>query len=265
MSPPVEASDEPAHVARTGALLSTLVDAALAVGAALEAIPREDRRLPGGRPGQYRLDLVADEILVASLLSAGMAVLSEESGHSAPARREDRDLLTAVVDPVDGSTNAAMGIPWYATSVCVLDGDGPLVALVLDQASGTRFEAVRGGGARRDGVPLAPSGCRSLRSAIVGVSGLPSKHPGWAQFRALGAASLDLCCVAAGNLDGYRVAGASRLHIWDYLAAVLVLNEAGACVAELDDKDLVTTGTTPRRPAAAATGELLAQLAAADV
>ena len=72
-----------------------------------------------------------------------------------------------VIDPVDGSTNASKGIPWFATSLCAVDGEGARAALVVNQASGVRFEAVRGGGARRDGVPIRPSGCERMSDAIV--------------------------------------------------------------------------------------------------
>ncbi len=239
-----------------GALLEVLARAVAAVGEALATIPAEDRRRPGARPGQYHLDIVADDAMCAVLHGAGLAVLSEESGRTGPA---EADLLV-VADPVDGSTNASLGIPWFATSLCVLDDAGPLVALVVNQVDGTRYEARRGGGARRDGMGITPSTCDTLAAAVVGVSGLPHRHPGWAQFRALGAASLDLCAVATGALDGYRMAGGGALHSWDYLGGMLVCAEAGAPVAELDGRDLVVRDASPRRPVAAATQPLLAQL-----
>lgn len=239
-------------------LLSVLTEAARAVRDALEGAGPDVLRRPGERPGQYQLDLVADRAVCAVLHAAGLRVLSEESGHSGP---DSPDLLV-VVDPVDGSTNASLGIPWYATSLCVLDDEGPLVGVVVDQISGSRFEAVRGQGARKDGRPLHPSGCTSLSEAVVGISGYPGAQPKWAQFRALGAASLDMCAVAAGVLDGYRVVGTSRLFVWDYVAAMLICNEAGASVSERDGQELVVRDASPRRPIAAATPSLLAELSA---
>lgn len=245
-----------AEVAQAGVLLDVLAQAVGAVGEALAAIGPADRRLPGERPGQYHIDLVADAAMCGVLHDAGLAVLSEESGRTGAL---DADLLV-VADPVDGSTNASLGLPWFATSLCVLDDHGPLVALVANQVDGTRYEAVRGGGARRDGTPVAPSGSDDMARAVIGVSGLPRHHPGWAQFRALGAASLDLCAVATGSLDGYRVAGGGALHSWDYLGALLICAEAGAPMAELDGRDLVVRDDSPRRPVAAATASLLEQL-----
>jgi myo-inositol-1(or 4)-monophosphatase len=240
------------------ALLDVLGAAAAAVREALDRL--DDWGPAGTRPGQYRSDLAADAAAVAVLHGAGLAVLSEESGLTGEPSAE-----LVVLDPLDGSTNAARGIPWYATSLCVIDDVGPRVAVVVDQARGVTFEAVRGEGARRDGHPLAPSGCRRLADAVVGVSGLPSSPPGWAQFRALGAAALDLCAVAGGVLDGYRAVGTSWLHPWDYLGGVLVCQEAGAVVGEAGGAELVVREAARRRPVAAATPELLSALIAAGI
>lgn len=243
-------------------LLEILTAATGAVRVALSGLG--DWKAGGERPDQYFLDLVADEAAVKVLHGAGLRVLSEESGLTGPDHGGNggRDDLLVVLDPVDGSTNASLGIPWFATSLCVLDREGARVAVVVNQSSGVRFDAVRGGGARRDGRPLAPSGCRNLEEAVVGVSGLPDHHPGWAQFRALGSAALDHCAVAGGVLDGYRVAGGSHLHGWDYLGGMLVCREAGAAVGEADGRELVVRGGEVRRPVAAATAELLDELIA---
>jgi fructose-1,6-bisphosphatase/inositol monophosphatase family enzyme len=165
---------------------------------------------------------------------------------------------------VDGSTNASLGIPWYATSLCAVDAAGPRAAVVVNQASGVRFEAVRGGGARKDGVTIAPSGCSRMDRAIVAFSGYPPRHLGWNQYRCLGAAALDLCAVAEGVLDGFGVVGGSCLGSWDYLGGMLVCTEAGAVLGEADGRDLVTLGHDQRRsPFAAATSVLLEEFLAA--
>ncbi|MGF1597293.1 MAG: inositol monophosphatase family protein [Acidimicrobiales bacterium] len=210
----------------------------------------------GGRSDQYRHDVVADDVLVGGLRRAGFRVLSEESGLTG-----DGDLVV-VVDPIDGSTNASRGLPWYATSLCAVDGDGPLAADVANLATGERFRAVRGEGAAVDHLGLRPSGCRRLSDAIVAFSGLPPEHGGWSQFRAYGAAALDLCAVAAGRFDGFvDIDGAHG--VWDYLGAVLVCHEAGVAVGEGRGRDLVTLDPSARRaPMAAATPELLAELQA---
>ena len=235
-------------------MLGVLDDAVQAIGQALDGL--SEWGLAGTRPGQYHLDLAADGAALPILHGAGFAVLSEESGMTG----ESTSRFLAVIDPVDGSTNAHRKIPFYATSICVLDEEGPLVGLVVNLATGTRYAAVRGGGADRDGAALKPSGCLELSSAIVGISGFPGHHPGWAQFRTLGAASLEFCAVAEGVLDAYMLVGRSTLYGWDYLAGLLICQEAGAVVVERDGAELVVRDDAPRRPIVAATSQLAAQL-----
>ncbi len=216
----------------------------------------KDMAAPGDRPGQYALDLAADRVVLEVLEKAGLGVLSEESGLHRP-----ESPFIAVVDPVDGSTNASRGVPWYATSICVMDEDGPRVAVVANLATGARYQAVRGGGAWRDGTPIEPSSCTEMRRAVVALSGYPTRHLGWAQFRAFGAAALELCAVAEGMLDVFSVGGRAHLAPWDYLGAMLVCTEAGAVVTDLEGRDLVTTDFAARRAVAAtATGALMTEL-----
>ncbi len=238
-------------------LLALLGDAAAAVRRALEGL--DDWGVAGTRPGQYRSDLVADEAALAVLRGAGLGVLSEESGiHDGDAP------LLAVLDPLDGSTNASRGIPWYATSCCVLDREGPLAALVVNQATRTRYEATRGGGAFRDGAAIAPSARRELGRSVIGLSGYPARYFGWRQFRALGAVALDLCAVADGTLDGYVDCAEAAHGSWDYLAGMLICNEAGAVVGDAHGRELVVREHRARRtPIAAGTPELYAALRAA--
>jgi myo-inositol-1(or 4)-monophosphatase len=242
---------------RDDEVLEPLHLAADAVRRALDGV--EDWGLAGTRSGQYKSDLVADAAAIEVLQAAGFAVLSEESG----LHHGDRNTL-AVLDPVDGSTNAALGLPWWATSICAVDASGPVAAVVVNQAIGTRWEAVRGGGARCDGEPVTPSACTRLEDAVVGLSGLPARHLGWRQFRAMGAVALDLCAVASGRLDGYIDCGVDAHGPWDYLGGLLVCREAGAAVADARGRDLVVRGYLDRRtPVAGATPLLLAETMAA--
>jgi myo-inositol-1(or 4)-monophosphatase len=218
-----------------------------------------DWSLAGTIPGQHHSDLAADEAALEVLLRSGVGVLSEESGRHHPDRP-----VTVVVDPLDGSTNASRGVPWFATSLCAVDGDGPVASLVVDLVHGTRYDAVRGAGARRDGTAIRTSGVARLGDAIVAVNGLPDHHFGWAQFRSLGAAALDLCSVADGRLDGFVECTADGLAPWDYLGALLVCREAGASVQEVRGRELVVTDHGPRRSVVAgATEELADALVAA--
>jgi len=125
-------------------LLEVLAEAVDAVAGSLSGLA--DWGLP--EPGPDSTGPTSWRMPPRSVFSPPPArVLSEESGLSEGASEL---ALLAVLDPVDGSTNASRRIPWFATSICVLDDDGPLAAMVVNQATGTRYEAVRRGGARRD-------------------------------------------------------------------------------------------------------------------
>ena len=249
MAGPEDLSDE---------TLLTLFDAvAVAVRAALDALA--DWGPSGARVGQYRSDVAADSVALDLLDQAGVGVLSEESG----LRRGDAPLVV-VLDPVDGSTNASRGIPWFATSLCAVDADGPRVALVRNQATGTTFTATRGGGAFKDAARIAPRPVHDLADAIVGLSGLPPANLGWRQFRALGASALDLCAVASGTLDAFIDCSPDAHGSWDYLGGLLVCREAGAFVGDAFGRELVELGHATRRtPVAAATASLFDQVIAA--
>ena len=235
-------------------LMGLLGETAEAVRVALGGL--DDWGPAGTRPGQYRSDLAADEAALAVLGAAGVGVVSEESG----VHRAHADVIV-VVDPLDGSTNAAHGVPWYATSLCAVDGDGPRASLVVNLASGDRFEAVRGGGAFRNGLAIRPAEPTPLSSSLIALSGYPSRPLGWGQFRALGAAALDLCAVACGIVDGYVDCSVDAHGGWDYLGGLLVCQEAGAVVVDAWGRDLVVLTHEGRRtPLAASDAGLLAEL-----
>jgi myo-inositol-1(or 4)-monophosphatase len=250
--PPPPPSDE--------ALLDLLQATATAIATALDEVG--DWGLAGTRAGQHFSDLAADEAALEVLAGAPVGVLSEESGLHHPERS-----VLVVVDPLDGSTNAARGIPWYAISLCAVDGDGPRVALVVDLPRGRRYQAVRGAGASVDGRPLRPSACLRMADAVVGLSGFPAQHLGWKQYRALGALALDLCAVAEGTLDAFIDCSWSAHGPWDYLGGQLICREAGASIADAEGRDLADReelGPSIRRtPVAAGTPELLRQAMAA--
>lgn len=234
----------------------------------------------GLKVGQYSSDLVADAAAHEVLDAAGVGVLSEESGLVRAAEE-----IVVIIDPLDGSTNASRGLSWWATSVCAVDAAGPVAAMVVDLVHGTRYAAVRGGGATRDGVALVradakpftdgsesaadgalggdgqvgsgPSPVEALADAMVGISGLPPRPLGWRQFRALGAAALDLCAVADGRLDAYVDCSPDAHGVWDYAGALLVCREAGASIVDALGRDLVVLDHSARRtPIAAGTAAL---------
>ena len=236
-------------------ILQVLNNTADAVSQVLEA--NTDWSLSGIRHTQYSVDVRADNAALAVLHEAGCAVLSEES--QITGQWGDDDILV-VMDPLDGSTNASRGVPWFATALCALDKNGMRASLVVNQASGKdRYWATQGGGAFHNGNQMRPSACSTLKEAVVGVSGLASFRPQWSQFRALGAAALDICLVAQGVLDGW--VDFNSHGVWDYLASILICQEAGVATSEYLDRELLVTQYDQKRtPIVAATPALLAQL-----
>jgi myo-inositol-1(or 4)-monophosphatase len=168
----------------------------------------------------------------------GDAVLGEEGG--------DRDGSTGVrwvLDPIDGTVNFVLGLPQYAVSVAA-EVDGQVVAgAVCNPATGETFRATLGGGAYLGEERLTGPRPVSLGNAVIGTgfgydAGVRARQanvlvpllPAVADVRRLGAASLDLCFVAAGRLDAYYEIG---LNLWDHAAGGLVATEAGCVVSGL--------------------------------
>lgn len=180
-----------------------------------------------------------------------------------------------IVDPLDGTTNWLHGYPEYAVSIAAVDDGGLRAAVVLNSATGERFEAVRGAGARRDGEPIRVSATAGLELALVG-TGFPFKKPGaidgylaalgrtlraTSGVRRAGAAALDLCALACGRLDAFFE---FWLMPWDVAAGALIVHEAGGVFRPIEAPGVETgPGVDPAAPElrpgayAAANGRLM--------
>ncbi len=234
-------------------LLEVFEEVTRAVLGALNSVA--DRSSLGRRPGQYEIDLVADAAAIEILHDNRLTTLSEESGITSP--NDAIDDIVIVIDPIDGSTNAAHGIPWYATSLCAVGNDGPRAALVSNLASGDTYRAIKGIGAWKGKKGLATSSCSTFAESIVGLSGFPGRYLGWSQYRALGAAALDICLVAEGVLDCYGSVGFAHLGVWDYIAGKLICEEAGGCMRDADGSNILSMDNTVRHAVIAAANQTL--------
>ena len=212
-----------------------------------------------GTPTKH-VDEIAEKAIL-ELLPAGLDVVSEEAG--AIDHGGERVL---VVDPVDGTTNAVRGIPFYCVSLAI--GKRTLadveVGLVLNLCTGDIYEGARGEGATRNGRPVRvrPQG----KQRVVATSSMrPEETPSRAVLRSFGASALEMALVGAGALDGYHHAK-PILRVIDVAAATLIVREAGGVV--LDDKggDLDPPLTLEPRfeLTAAATRELALELRGAS-
>lgn len=155
--------------------------------------------------------------------------------------------LDWIVDPIDGTVNFLYGIPAWSVSIAVVEGPASpdswsaLAGVVVNPVTGELFEAFAGGGARLNGQPLEVNRGVPLDRALVGTGFSYSAERRRAQAevltrllpqvrdaRRMGAASLDLCSVAAGRLDAYYEIG---LQPWDHAAGALIAREAGAVIS----------------------------------
>ena len=147
-----------------------------------------------------------------------------------------------MLDPLT-ARRTSRPLPWFAMSICVVDGELPRVAVVHVTLPVCR-DAIAGGGAGRRAIARrAPV---PLDEAIVAINALPSRNPGWGQFRCFGAAALDLCVVADGRFDAYVDLDVDALGPWDYLGGMLICQESGVEVADVPDR-LVTLDHAARR------------------
>ncbi|MEX2224399.1 MAG: inositol monophosphatase family protein [Candidatus Rokuibacteriota bacterium] len=217
------------------------VEAARQAGAFLRSRFGEPHRISyKGSPTDLvtEMDRGAETIILDAILARFPAhgVLAEESG-----ARTGTEPCRWIVDPLDGTTNYAHGLPIYCVSIA-LEVDGVLaVGVLYDPSRDECFVAERGGGATLNGARLRVSRTAALGESLLGTSypndlrAAPrnnlAEHAALLQrcrsVRSLGSAALGLASVAAGRLDGYWE---QRLGAWDVAAGALLIREAGGTV-----------------------------------
>jgi len=191
-------------------------------------------------------DIAVQARLVAELKSRwpGIPVLGEEM----TAEQQDAVLASGqpfwCLDPLDGTTNFAAGLPYFAVSLALIDQGRAQAGLVYDPQRSECFRARRGEGAWLNGAPLriarAPDRLRDC-VALVDMKRLPVVLGGrlasaapYRSQRSFGAVALDWCWLAAGRCHIYLH---GRQNLWDYAAGSLVLAEAGGvgCLTDRPD------------------------------
>lgn len=206
------------------------------------------------------VDLVTEydhrsEALVVEALNRAFPrcqVIGEE-GHDTRGDGSDGAQGLWYVDPLDGTTNFAHGLPFYAVSIGLVREGELAVGVVLAPEMGWEFYARAGGGAYLNERPLAVSQAQSVQQALL-ATGFPYNRAEIPDnnlaelstvlcrcqgIRRVGAAALDCAMVAAGFLDGYWE---HHLHPWDICAGALLVREAGGRVTDLSGGDFDVTG-----------------------
>jgi myo-inositol-1(or 4)-monophosphatase len=241
----------PAVTAREASELLAAARAAARVASELlrDARPEDVRAKGNPRDLVTEWDLRSEEVIrrVLGERTPGIAVLGEEAGHGegqGEGQGNEQTRRRWLVDPIDGTVNFAHGLPIWAVSIACEDAGQIAAGVVAAPQLGWWFEASRGGGARDgSGAPLRVSSIARLDHALL-TTGFPydratrpdNNFAEWAHLqrragacRRLGAASLDLCLVARGWMDGYWE---KHLKPWDVAAGALIVTEAGGIVTD---------------------------------
>jgi len=244
-----------APVPYTGEIIARILDAMIVAARAAEGVIAAGATRRGDLVWQSKgladylteIDTSSETLIRHEITSAlhvdfpDLRVLGEESWRDEPLPRG----LAFVVDPLDGTTNFLHGIPAYSVSIAAIHDTEPIVALVLDIPHGELYTAVRGMGARLNGVPLHVSQISDPEKALIG-TGFPFGENADAvryarQFvpiaqttsgiRRAGSAAIDLAWVAGGRFDAFW-----ELHLspWDMAAGILLVREAGGIVTGID-------------------------------
>lgn len=226
-------------------MLDFVIETARAAGELLRAGLNQPRTIhfKGAIDLVTEMDIAAETLILDAIRSRfpDHAILSEEAGASAAA---DASGYRWVVDPLDGTTNYAHGLPIFCVSIG-LEHDGvPVLGVIYAPVLNEMYAAERGKGATLNGQPLRVSQIAKLDRAML-VTGFPydvqiksSNLQHFSSFihsvqavRRLGSAALDLAWVAAGRFDGFWE---PRLAPWDLCAGSLLVQEAGGRVSGYD-------------------------------
>ena len=236
--------------------LSEICEAAAKAGA---QVLRDLYHRPRDIRFKGRIDLVTDadkasEETVLRVLAArapGVRVLAEESGEHGGA--EPSEGLRFIVDPLDGTTNYAHGLPLFCCTVAAEEKGRAVAGCTVDPMRGEVFRAARGEGAWLGDRRLYVSQARALDQALLCTGfpygdreKLPQMVAAFGRFtelsrgtRRLGSAALDLAYLAAGRLDGFWEVG---LKAWDVAAGQVLVEEAGGRVTRFDGSALLLSG-----------------------
>ncbi len=221
--------------------LADLAEEAVAAGAAVHATPPAEVQAKGApgdlvTPVDVEAERRACEVIRAERRHD--AIVAEERG-----KRAGTSGVTWFVDGLDGTANFVRGYPAHAVSVGVEVNGEPAVGVVHDTATGAVYRAAAGAAATRDGRRLGVASPRPLGESVIATGfGFDRPHrerqvrvlaallPDLADVRRSGSPALDLCRVAAGEVDGCYEIG---LGPWDYAAGRVIVEAAGGRVEVL--------------------------------
>ena len=176
------------------------------------------------------------EILDVLLGVPSLRILSEEKGFLGSRKASQ----VAVIDPIDGSSNFARGLPFYCTSIAIARGTtlrDVEHAIVMNLVSGELYYAGRGVGATKDGKPISTSTRTALSDSVMGMDVSRAGEPTISKLVPLmtkikrqvhlGANALELCLLAEGKLEA-TIDARQMIRVTDVAGGYLISKEAGA-------------------------------------
>jgi len=191
-------------------------------------------------------DLKSEKYLIESLSNVipEAAFMAEESGNNG----DTNNGYCWVIDPLDGTTNFAQGLPYFCISVALTKNNIPHVGAIFNPLLNEFFYAEKGKGAWLNDKKIKVSDFKSIEQSVIAI-GLPylrKKHGHLVEaigtiarsayaIRHFGAIALDLANTACGRFDGVFF---PRLTWWDIAAGVLLAQEAGGIVTDFDNKEV---------------------------
>ncbi len=239
--------------------MKALLDLALSIAREVGSLQRELFHQPHTiETKSSEIDLVtevdhlSEQRILERILEARPddAVLSEETGAHAGTSG-----FRWVVDPIDGTTNYAHGIPHFAVSIGVERDGEREVGVIYDPIKEELFSATRGGGAFLNDRRIEVSGASRLERALLATGFAYDVHHAKVDnleyfgrlikraqaVRRIGSAALDLAYLASGRFDGFWELS---LYPWDVAAGILLVEEAGGQVTDLHGGPPDASGAT---------------------
>jgi myo-inositol-1(or 4)-monophosphatase len=195
----------------------------------------------------FPVDKWAEDIVIAALAKAhqqgeSFTLISEELG----IRKFGDGKKIVLVDPIDGSNNAKSGIPFFSTSLALLNDETLstlAVGYIVNLAVGDEFWAVRAQGAYKNGKRIRTAATQGITIVAYEASSprtdLPILMPLIVEAkrtRCFGSTALDLSYLASGAISVFATATASRA--FDYAAGMLILEEADGVITDLEGTSL---------------------------
>jgi len=196
---------------------------------------------------------VETELLIKAILAAEFPahkILSEETASDTDASRG----WTWVIDPIDGTKNYAIGLPFWCTNIALCRDGEPVVGITWDPVHDEGFWAVAGEGAYRGDERIAASDLPDVFSAVIGIDlgyddALGSRQleliqrifPNVQGIRITGSAALGLAYAACGRIDLYAHLSVSP---WDVAPGILLIREAGGVATARDGSPMRITSRT---------------------